>query len=84
MSSTWALHICAFIIIFVHIYGWSDTTTVNPHAIIGVTSTVLLFFQPIMALFRPNNDDPYRYIFNIVHSLAGASAHILAGKIYNK
>lgn len=76
MVTTWSLTMAAFVIIFVEIGGWSAEK--NPHAILGVITTVLCFFQPIGALFRPAPNAKNRPIFNWAHWLGGNLAHILA------
>lgn len=78
LAITWALTVIAFIIIFVELGGWTSIpVTSNPHAVIGVITTVLAFIQPFMAYFRPHPEAPRRYIFNWAHWLVGKSAHTL-------
>lgn len=78
LAITWALTVVAFIIIFVELGGWTSIpVTSNPHAVIGVITTVLAFIQPFMAYFRPHPEAPRRYIFNWAHWLVGKSAHTL-------
>lgn len=76
MVTTWSLTMAAFVIIFVEIGTWSSER--NPHAILGVVTTVICFLQPIGALFRPAPNAKNRPIFNWVHWLGGNLAHILA------
>ena len=76
MVSTWSLTVAAFVIIFVEIGGWSAED--NPHAILGVVTTVLCFIQPFGALFRPAPSSKNRPLFNWAHWLGGNLAHILA------
>lgn len=78
MVMTWLLTIAGFIIIFVEIKGWSQVD--NPHAILGVITTVLCFFQPIGAAFRPAPNSKNRPFFNWAHWLGGNLAHILASE----
>lgn len=76
MILTWALTLAGFVIIFVEIRGWSMVE--NPHAIFGTITTVLCFFQPIGAFFRPHPGSKKRPWFNWSHWLLGNAAHILA------
>jgi len=76
MVLTWVLTLAAFVIIFVEIKGWSQAD--NPHAILGVITTALCFFQPIGAFFRPHPGSKRRPLFNWVHWLGGNLAHIFA------
>lgn len=69
----------AFIIIFAELGGWTSVPTgVNPHALIGLFTTLLAFIQPIMAHFRPHPGTPKRYIFNWAHWFVGNTAHLLS------
>lgn len=76
MVLTWLLTIAGFVIIFVEIGGWSQVD--NPHAILGVVTTVLCFLQPIGAYFRPHPGTKRRPLFNWLHWLGGNLAHIIA------
>lgn len=78
MASTWALTMTAFVLIFVELKAWSAAN--NPHAILGLITTIICFVQPIGAFFRPHPGTPKRPIFNWGHWLAGNVAHILASK----
>lgn len=78
MVTTWSLTIAAFIIIFVELGAWSAER--NPHAILGLITTILCFIQPIGALFRPAPTSKNRPFFNWAHWLGGNLAHILASK----
>lgn len=78
MVLTWALTIAAFVLIFIELGDWSAED--NPHAILGVITTAICFFQPFGALFRPSPTSSKRPIFNWLHWLAGNAAHILASK----
>ena len=79
MGTTWVLTICGFVIIFVDRGGWTSVpTSTNPHALLGVITTVLAFIQPVMAYFRPHPGTAKRFIFNWAHWLVGNTAHILA------
>lgn len=84
MTVTWCLTILAFIIIFAELGGWTSVPTgSNPHALIGLFTTLLAFIQPIMAYFRPHPGTPKRYIFNWAHWFVGNAAHILGSKSDN-
>lgn len=76
MVLTWVLTMAGFVIIFVEIGGWSQVD--NPHAILGVVTTVLCFLQPIGAYFRPHPGTKRRPLFNWLHWLGGNLAHIVA------
>lgn len=76
MVLTWVLTVAGFVIIFVEIGGWSQVD--NPHAILGVVTTVLCFLQPIGAYFRPHPGTKRRPLFNWLHWLGGNLAHIIA------
>nr|CAD7460611.1 unnamed protein product [Timema tahoe] len=76
MLLVWSLTIAAFVLIFVELKSWSSED--NPHAILGTVTTLLAFFQPIGALFRPHPGSRRRPIFNWLHWLLGNMAHILA------
>lgn len=79
MVITWTLTISAFIMIFVHVGGW--TKSGSSHGILGIIVTILCFFQPIGAAFRPHPKHPTRYLFNIGHYFCGSVAYILASKL---
>lgn len=76
MVLTWLLTMSAFVIIFVEIGGWSNVD--NPHAILGLVTTIVCFLQPIGALFRPGPNDKNRPLFNWGHWFGGNLAHILS------
>lgn len=80
MVLTWLLTIAAFILIFVELKDWSNES--NPHAILGTIVTILCFFQPIGAYFRPHPGTPKRPIFNWLHWLGGNTAHIIASRYF--
>uniref|UniRef100_T1JGZ2 Ferric-chelate reductase 1 n=1 Tax=Strigamia maritima TaxID=126957 RepID=T1JGZ2_STRMM len=75
---TLSLNVTAFVLIFVHIQGWSQVWRYNPHPILGVVVTLLVLVQPLMAAFRCHPGTPKRSIFNWFHFLVGNGAHILA------
>lgn len=76
MCSTWVLHIASFITIFVYVNGFTQDS--NPHAILGIATTVFVFLQPIGGLFRPGPKDKGRKAFNVMHWFGGTAAQILA------
>ena len=39
----------------------------------------MIILQPIMAIFRPHPDTPFRPVFNWTHFIVGTLAHIFAG-----
>lgn len=78
MVLTWALTTAGFVLIFVELKAWS--TEPNPHAILGVVTTVLCFIQPIGAYFRPHPGTSKRPIFNWAHWFLGNAAHIVASE----
>lgn len=79
MCLTWALTTAGFVLIFVELKAWTSET--NPHAYLGVATTILCFLQPIGAYFRPHPGTSKRPIFNWLHWLGGNCAHILASKL---
>lgn len=78
MLFTWTFTLIAFIMIFIDVDGWSYDEA--PHAILGTITTILCFFHPILAMFRPNPGDDKRKYFNWGHWFGGNLAHILASK----
>lgn len=80
MYTTWTLTVCGCIMIFVHVGGW--TRSGNIHAILGLIVTILCFFHPILAVFRPDVKHPRRYQFNIGHYFGGRVAFLLAGRFH--
>ncbi|XP_053677551.1 putative ferric-chelate reductase 1 homolog [Anopheles nili] len=76
MVLTWALTVAGVVVIFIEIGGWSQVR--NPHAILGVVTTVLCFLQPLGAFFRPHPGSSKRPIFNWLHWLGGNLAHVIA------
>ncbi|XP_076331986.1 putative ferric-chelate reductase 1 homolog [Tachypleus tridentatus] len=72
-----SLMIVGFVLIFVHVEGWSQVAP-NPHPILGCVTTGLALIQPIMALFRPKPDASKRPIFNWLHWFVGNAAKVLA------
>lgn len=80
MCLTWILTVAGFVLIFVELKAWSTET--NPHAYLGVATTILCFLQPIGAFFRPHPGASKRKFFNWIHWFVGNSAHILASKYF--
>ncbi|XP_022240036.1 putative ferric-chelate reductase 1 homolog isoform X2 [Limulus polyphemus] len=72
-----SLIIAAFVLIFLHVEGWSQVDP-NPHPITGCVATGLALLQPIMALFLPKPDAKNRSIFNWLHWFVGNTSKILA------
>lgn len=68
--------ITGFIIIFVHVGGFSSQ--IMSHAIIGIVVMALALTNPIMAMFRPHPNTERRPIFNWMHYTVGSIARILA------
>lgn len=79
MAITWTLTVTSFILIFVDMDGWSQED--NPHAVLGVLTTIICFFQPILAAVRPRPSDVRRKYFNWGHMIGGILSHILASMI---
>lgn len=79
MVLTWALTTVGFIVIFVELKAWSSES--NPHAILGLITTILCFIQPIGAYFRPHPGTSKRPIFNWAHWFGGNAAHIIGSKL---
>lgn len=80
MTTTWLLTIAAFVIIFVEVGGWASVK--NPHAILGVITTAICFFQPIGAAFRPSPYAKMRPFFNWIHWLGGNLSHVFASEYF--
>lgn len=78
MAVTWILTLASFVIIFIHVGGW--TKIAQTHGILGTIVTVLCFFQPIGAAFRPSPNHERRYQFNIGHYLIGRITFLLASE----
>lgn len=75
MVSALSLAAIGMVSIFVHVKGWRAD---SPHQYFGVVANILMFLQPLGALFRPAPDHPKRIFFNIIHLLGGNIAHTLA------
>ena len=85
MMATWTLTVVAFILIFVELGGWTlIPASENPHAIVGIITTLLAFIQPIIIYFRPDpeshTEESKRKLFKTAHWAVGTSAHILGSK----
>ena len=47
-------------------------------AVLGCIVTALVVVNPVMAFFRPGNDDSNRWIFNLFHHFVGYSSLIIS------
>ncbi|XP_076307162.1 putative ferric-chelate reductase 1 homolog isoform X5 [Tachypleus tridentatus] len=72
-----SLVIAGFVLIFLHVEGWSQVDP-NPHPITGCVATGLALLQPVMALFLPKPDAKNRSIYNWLHWFVGNTSKILA------
>ncbi|XP_058834783.1 putative ferric-chelate reductase 1 homolog [Topomyia yanbarensis] len=72
MFFTWLLTCSGFIIIFIDMDGWQD----NAHAVLGVTTFVLCFLQPILGAASPPGHT--RQIARILHIVSGNVSYYLA------
>lgn len=79
MVLVWLLTLAGFVLIFIEVGSWTADTR-NPHAILGVVTTILCFVQPLGAAMRPAPSSPRRPLFNWLHWLVGNAAHILASE----
>ncbi|XP_060559513.1 putative ferric-chelate reductase 1 [Ruditapes philippinarum] len=71
--------VIGFIPIFVEVQGYSQIIeSGTAHPVLGILVTVLCFLNPIMALFRPDGDHKFRWIFNWAHLGVGVIAQVLA------
>lgn len=72
--------ILGFILIFVHCGGYSQLPHYpdKAHPPLGITATILVILNPLIALCRPNDKSKFRPIFNWVHWLFGTAASVLA------
>ena len=75
--------IAGFILIFVHIGGYTtgSTSAEKYHPILGIVVMSLTVVQIIFALFRPEPSAKNRPTFNWIHWTMGNGAHIIASKI---
>ncbi|OCT85248.1 hypothetical protein XELAEV_18023413mg [Xenopus laevis] len=76
MVLTIILTICAFIMVFVGVFGWSAGS--GAHPILGCIVMILSFLQPFGAFLRPAPNHKRRFIFNWVHGLNALVIKILA------
>ncbi|CAG5120773.1 unnamed protein product, partial [Candidula unifasciata] len=82
MVAAFVLGITAFILIFIQVKGYSETSGpayMKAHPVLGIMVTALLFINPFMSLLRCAPDHPQRELFNWAHWCVGTSAHILGG-----
>ena len=74
MITTWILTMISIIIMFIG-HGFEalnkDKIAENPHSLLGILAIILVFFQPLVAFFRPSKISPYRKWFNFIHSIIG-------------
>lgn len=72
--------IAAFIIIFVHTYGYSQMPDYpdKAHPPLGICTTILCVLNPLIALCRPSEKNKWRPVFNWFHWLFGTCAAVLA------
>ena len=81
MTAVWLITLSSVVVLVVE-YGFdplsSQAIDANPHSLIGIICTALMFVQPFMALARPHPGTPRRPIFNRVHSAIGLAAKVLA------
>lgn len=76
---TWILSLAGSACIFIELGEWVSGPS-QTHALLGVVTTILAFFQPIFAAFRPHPDSSKRPIFNWIHWLVGNAAHIFSSE----
>ncbi|KAM8930631.1 putative ferric-chelate reductase 1 [Pelodytes ibericus] len=68
--------IASFVLVFVKVLGWSHNA--STHAIIGCIVMTLVFFQPLIAVFRPSPENSRRFIFNWFHAINALLIKVLA------
>ena len=75
--------IASFIIIFVHVGGYTagSRSAEKYHPILGIVVMSLMVLQIVFAFFRPDPAAKRRPIFNWIHWTMGNGAHIIASKI---
>uniref|UniRef100_A0AAG5D5B1 ascorbate ferrireductase (transmembrane) n=1 Tax=Anopheles atroparvus TaxID=41427 RepID=A0AAG5D5B1_ANOAO len=73
MVACWALTCAAIVCIIVDL----EAIKAHAHAIVGLTTFVLVFIQPILGLASPGQPQP-RAVLRFVHALVGHTAYILA------
>jgi hypothetical protein len=72
--------IIGFILIFVHVGGYAQMPDLPPkaHPPLGITVTILVILNPLIAACRPNPKAGRRPLFNWFHWLFGTAGHVLA------
>lgn len=80
MYTSLLLSVAGFIVIFINARGYCyyEQLPQKAHPPLGITTTILLILNPIMAAFRPAPTSSKRPIFNMLHFLVGLSAHVLS------
>ena len=81
LAATFTL--AAFIIIFVHIGGYTyagSQSAEKYHPILGIIVMSLMVLQIVLGMFRPEPSAKRRPIFNWIHWTMGNGAHIIASK----
>ena len=83
MMTTVGFTAIGFILIFVHVEGWSELigedSEYKKHPYMGVFVMAVALVNPIMALFRPHPGDSKRKYFNLFHGYVfGLGVQILA------
>lgn len=74
------LNIIGFILIFVHVGGYSKFTANfhKAHPILGIIVMVFSVINPVMGMLRPGLDSKHRELFNACHSIVGYLAYSIA------
>jgi hypothetical protein len=80
MLSVLILTIIAFILIFVHVggYSWMPFLHEKAHPPLGITVTILVILNPLLAVCRCKDKSRKRPIFNWIHWFLGTCAAVLA------
>ena len=79
MMLVWAGTIAGVVLIFLDIGGWPYSLMfimTNPHPVLGLAALALTFIQPFIALCRPHQTSPLRWIFNWCHWFVGNCAQV--------
>ena len=79
MLLVWAGTIAGVVLIFLDIGGWPYSLMfimTNPHPVLGLAALALTFIQPFIALCRPHQASPLRWIFNWCHWFVGNCAQV--------
>ena len=81
MFLVWAGTIAGVVCIFLEVGGWPYSLMfimTNPHPVLGLAALALTFIQPFLALCRPHESSPLRWIFNWSHWFVGNCAQVIA------